>query len=407
MNPKYPSAEFADLFRRRLHRLSDHHRPGNARFTWNGRAALFQLLSALPKRRGVTVLVPAYHCIALTQPILAAGFTIECYRVRPDLTIDIEDLVSRLRADVVAVLVIHYFGFPADLDGVQCAVRAHGAVLIEDCSHSFLTRDRGACLGQRGDYSVFSYYKCTASLVGGALVANGGAPLPAIPCDSAPWPVQLAVVRRWLQQANARAPKQPMRLLDRVLRSMVGRGFARFERATARDKGNGGTEMPPAGFLDMPYLFNPSLARAGLPAYVQRIIEASPWEDIANARRRNYAVWSRLIPDSPMLRRPQPDLPDGVVPYMFPLLFRDRRRHEAPLREAGIPYLRFGDVLDRSVEHADDAARRDAQYLSGSMIVFPVHQDLDERRIEAYVKALLDYVAQLPIVHEHTASSVA
>jgi perosamine synthetase len=264
-------------------------------------------------------------------------------------------------------------------------------LLIEDCSHSFLTRDRGHPLGQRGDYAVFSYYKCTPSQVGGALVANGGAPLPKVSNAAAPWPVQLAVIRRWLKQADARAPKQSLRIVHRVLGSLVSRGLVQHDGPTGT-----ASVLPPPGFLDKPYLFNPLLAHAELPGYVRRIIEASPWDEIGLTRRRNYAAVSRLIPDSAVLRRPLPHLPDGVVPYMFPLFFSDRRQHETALREAGLPYLRFGEVLHTAVDSASEIARRDAEHLSGSLMLLPVHQGLDEQQIRAYVGVLLDYVARLP-----------
>ena len=390
---RHPSPTLADAFRHRTHSLIDRHRPGAVHFTWNARGALYQLLTALPRRRGGTVLVPAYHCVALTKPLVAAGFAIDCYRVRPDFTIDVEDLATRLHADVAAVVAIHYFGFPTDLDGVLPLVREHGALLIEDCSHSFLTRDRGNWLGQRGDYAVFSYYKCAPSLVGGSLVANGSAPLPATPAAGVPWPVQLALIRRWLRQVDARAPNRSLRIVRRALASLESRGRADL--------------LPPPRILDDPYLFDLSLARIGLPTYVRRVIEASPWDEIARARRRNYAVLSRAIRDSEVLRRPLPSLPDGVVPFMFPLLFRDRRQHETALREAGVPYLRFGEVLNSAVEMAGAKARSDAAYLSGSLLLLPVHQDLDERQIDAYVSVLLDYATKLRVVPEASTDAVS
>ena len=49
---RYPWPTLADPFRRRTHSLRAHHRPGSVRFTWNARGALFQLLTAMPDRRG-------------------------------------------------------------------------------------------------------------------------------------------------------------------------------------------------------------------------------------------------------------------------------------------------------------------------------------------------------------------
>jgi hypothetical protein len=292
---------------------------------------------------------------------------------------------------VAAVVVIHYFGFPTDLDRVLPLVRAHGALLIEDCSHSFLTREHGRSLGQRGDYAVFSYYKCTPCVIGGALVANAGLPLPKDEPAGAPWPAQLAVIRHWLKQVDARAPTRPMRVVDRVLGSLVRRGLVRYARRHVAGVGAETRRLPP-GFLEKPYLFDVSLARAGLPAYVQRIVEASSWDEIVIARRRNYEALVRMIPDSTLLRRPLTRLPTGVAPYMFPLLYENRGQHEQPLRAAGIPYLRFGVPLHPVIERASDAARADAEHLAARLMLLPIHQGLDEDHIRTFAGALLDYV---------------
>jgi dTDP-4-amino-4,6-dideoxygalactose transaminase len=396
MVTRHPAPAYQDLFRHRAHSLHDHHRPGAVHFTWNARGALFQLLTTLPARTGGMILVPAFHCIALVKPILAAGFELGFYRIRTDLTIDVDDLAAQLHSEAAAVLVIHYFGFPADLDGVLPLVRARGALLIEDCSHAFLTRDRGGVLGHQGDYAVFSYYKCAPSGIGGALVANGGTSLPTAQGARVPWPVQLAVIRRWLMEADARRPKRGMQILHRALAALSRRGLTQRGQPAGGGNPRTASGAPLRGFLDDPYLFDLSLARAGLPWYARRIVESSPWDEIALARRRNYAALSRLIPDSEVLRRLIPDLPDGVVPYMFPVYLRNRRHHEQALREAGVPLLRFGETLHHELEGAGESARTDAEDLSGSLLLLPVHQDLDPQQIGRYVARLLEYVAGIP-----------
>lgn len=395
LDPRHPSATFADLFRVPTHDLVDHHHPGQVRFTWNARGALFQLLNAKPDRSGATVLVPAFHCLAIVKPILAAGFKVACYRIRRDFTIDLDDLAARMRDDVAAVVVIHYFGFPTRLDDALSLARARGALLIEDCSHSFLTRHDGRWLGQHGDYSVFSYYKCVPSLIGGALLANGGLPLPEIPGCRAPWLAQLAVIRSLLKQADANAPERSWRAIPRALGKHAIRTLARRIRRPEpeSDEGTGVARLDEC--LDDPYLFDASLAPAGLPAFAQRIIEASPWKEIAKIRRRHYATWSELLPDSAIFQRPLPDLPEGVVPCLFPILLRDRWRHDTALRAAEVPYLRFGIDLHATVENAGETARADARYLSESLMLLPVHQNLDESMIREFGERLLHLAEHL------------
>lgn len=384
MNLRTPSARYADLFGARVADLHEYHLPGRVRFTWNARGALFQLLRELPHRDRTTVLVPAFHCMALIQPIVAAGFEIACYRIRPDFTVDLGDLAAQMGSHVAAVLVIHYFGFPADLDEIVPLAQHQGALVIEDCSHSFLTRDLHMPLGRRGHYAIYSYYKCVPSVVGGALVANGNAPLPAVPARCAPWPARLTILRRWIKQADERNPMRAMQLTQRALSALTRLVFVGYERR----KG-----LAP-GFLDEPYLFHPALASSSLPHWVPRIIEGADWNAIVRARRRHYTALCSLLHDTSVIHRPIPTLPEGVVPYMFPVMFRNRIHHEAALRAAGIPFLRFGETLHGALNAASQGARADAEALSRSLLLLPVHQDLDHHDVERLAARLVDYAAR-------------
>jgi hypothetical protein len=237
---------------------------------------------------------------------------------------------------------------------------------------------------------VYSYYKCVPSIVGGALVAND-ADLPiGDRVTDAPWPARLAVIRRWIRQSDGHAPKRWVGLLQRILARIARReqGWRPVNGAAVEAPEGGATP----GFLDDPYHFSSALANATLPVYVRWIVEAAPWEETIKARRRNYAAWSRSIVDDDVLHRPLPHLPEGVVPYMYPLLFRGRRAHEKPLREAGVPYLRFGETLHPAVTNASENARNSAEALSDSLLLLPVHQKLDERQVLVYADRLRDYV---------------
>jgi dTDP-4-amino-4,6-dideoxygalactose transaminase len=70
-----------------------------------------------------------------------------------------------------AVLPVHLYGQPADLDAIAAACRRHGALLIEDCAQAHGARWRGRRVGTFGDAATFSFYP-TKNL--GAL-GDGGA----------------------------------------------------------------------------------------------------------------------------------------------------------------------------------------------------------------------------------------
>ena len=168
----HPTLRRSDLFsgcRNDLRALGD----GNSLyFTYNARGALYQLLKAIPQNKGNIVLLPTLHCTALVEPVAHSRFRAVFYRIKPDLSIDFDDLRSKATPDVALVIAIHFFGFPADLSPFLELRQQLGCYLLEDCAHSFLTLDGDRSIGHLGDFSIFSYYKTVPSLFGGALRIN-------------------------------------------------------------------------------------------------------------------------------------------------------------------------------------------------------------------------------------------
>ena len=60
---------------------------------------------------GATVLLPAYHCTAMVEPVRWAGFRAAFHPVPHDLQLSARDLAPHLTSDVRAIVVVHYFGF--------------------------------------------------------------------------------------------------------------------------------------------------------------------------------------------------------------------------------------------------------------------------------------------------------
>src|ERR1700726_3419115 len=114
MMTPHPTLRFSDIFPR--HKQSLRPRKGSPRLylTYNGRAALYQLLLSLPRETRDIVLLPAFHCTALVEPVVRAGFRPVFYRIKKDLTIDVEDLRAKSSSRDALIIVVHFFGFPAD-----------------------------------------------------------------------------------------------------------------------------------------------------------------------------------------------------------------------------------------------------------------------------------------------------
>jgi hypothetical protein len=148
-----------------------------------GRHALTAGLRALGIGHGHVVLLPEFICRDLLAAVHAVEARVLFYPVD-------EGLVPHslpVGPTVKAVVSVNYFGFPQRLDVLRNYCAEHGAVLIEDNAHGFLSRDaQNMLLGTRGDLGLFSLHKTFFWPDGAVLLVNrpiSGCRLPAIlPC---------------------------------------------------------------------------------------------------------------------------------------------------------------------------------------------------------------------------------
>jgi dTDP-4-amino-4,6-dideoxygalactose transaminase len=92
-------------------------------------------------------------------------------------TLDPRALEAAITPRTRAVVVVHLYGQPADLDAILKTTRAHGLRLIEDCAQSHGAVYRGRKAGAWGDVAALSFYptKNLSSLGdGGAVITGSG-----------------------------------------------------------------------------------------------------------------------------------------------------------------------------------------------------------------------------------------
>src|SRR3954464_527470 len=141
------------------------------RYRYFARNAVWDAIQLLGLE-GRKVLVPAYHHGVELETLLAAGVTPVFYRVDAQMRADFAD--ARLKsAGAAALYLIHYAGFPQDMQAARQLSTELGVPLIEDCALSLLSRDGEKPLGSTGDLSVFCLYKTLPVPNGGALLARG------------------------------------------------------------------------------------------------------------------------------------------------------------------------------------------------------------------------------------------
>ncbi len=143
----------------------------------SGRSALEIALRSLEVGEGDEVIVQAYTCIVVINPIRWVGATPVYVDVKNDFTMDPLDLEKKITPQTKAIIVQHTFGIPADMEKIMALAKEKGIAVIEDCAHVMGGEYRGKKLGTIGDIGMFSFGsdKVISCGRGGALIATDDA----------------------------------------------------------------------------------------------------------------------------------------------------------------------------------------------------------------------------------------
>lgn len=141
----------------------------------NGTVALHLALLALGIGPGDEVIVPSLTYIASVNAIVYTGAT-PIFVDSLELTwqIDPLDIKSKLTPRTKAIIAVHLYGHPCDIDIVYEICKSNNLFLIEDCAEAIGSVYKGKKVGCFGDISTFSFYgnKTITTGEGGMVVTN-------------------------------------------------------------------------------------------------------------------------------------------------------------------------------------------------------------------------------------------
>jgi len=142
--------------------------------TSSGTAALTAALAGLGIGPGDEVIVPAHTYMATALAVLSVGAIPVIVDVDDTATIDPQAVEAALTDDVAAVIPVHMWGVPCDMDAIEAIARDRGLKVVEDACQAVGGSYRGRMLGGIGDAGAFSfnYYKNITCGEGGAVVAH-------------------------------------------------------------------------------------------------------------------------------------------------------------------------------------------------------------------------------------------
>ncbi|OGK25494.1 erythromycin biosynthesis sensory transduction protein eryC1 [Candidatus Roizmanbacteria bacterium RIFCSPLOWO2_01_FULL_37_13] len=142
----------------------------------SGTSALHLAMIALGIKEGDEVVVPANTFIATAWAVSYVGAKpvfVDCKR--DTWQIDPAKIEKRLNEKTKAIIGVHLFGQPFDIDQVLAIAKNHGLFLVEDCAQAHGAKYRRKTVGTFGDIACFSFYPSKnlgAYGEGGAVTTN-------------------------------------------------------------------------------------------------------------------------------------------------------------------------------------------------------------------------------------------
>lgn len=347
---------------------------GPARLVTSGRIAIGMALREMGLGPGDAMLVPAWHTLSMVAPLAWAGVQAVFYDVGPDGQVDIGELDRRRTPAVRALMTTHYFGFHQDMATLRAWCDKAGLGLLEDCAHCFFGIVQGRPAGSWGDYAIASSMKFYPTYEGGCLVSARHA-LRAPEPRGAGVGFEIKAALGALERAFAYDRLPLLRVLLALplqLKDVLWRQAKRIAAAEA-----GAVELAP-GSSDSSVCFEPAWLDRRSALFSRAVLRLASPGGIVAARRANYRRLEAALAGLPGCRPLHPALPDGVCPWIFPLLCEAPEALFARLQARDVPLVRFAAARDPAVG-ADDFPHSAA--LAHGVLGFPLHQTLREDEI--------------------------
>jgi len=125
----------------------------------NGTDALFIALKVLGIGEGDEVITAANTFIATSEAITMTGAKVVFVDINPQTyNIDVKKIEEKVTTKTRAIIPVHLYGQPADIDTILKIARKHNLKVIEDAAQAHGAVYKGRQIGSIGDIACFSFY---------------------------------------------------------------------------------------------------------------------------------------------------------------------------------------------------------------------------------------------------------
>ena len=142
---------------------------------WKGRVALYAILKAMGVGEGDEIILPGYSCVMDVNPIMYTGAKPVYVDIEPNLyNINLDLLEEKITERTKAIIALHTYGYPAEMDRLMEIANRHNIPVIEDCCLALGSKYKGKIVGTFGKAAYFSFQwnKPFTTGLGGMAVTN-------------------------------------------------------------------------------------------------------------------------------------------------------------------------------------------------------------------------------------------
>lgn len=125
----------------------------------SGGSALFLALWTLGIRQGDEVLVPTFTMVATAGAVTQCGATCVFVDSEPDTgNMDVCQIRDKITTKTKAIIPVHIYGHPCDMDPILEIAHDYDLRIIEDCAEAHGALYKGRLVGNLGDAGCYSFY---------------------------------------------------------------------------------------------------------------------------------------------------------------------------------------------------------------------------------------------------------
>jgi dTDP-4-amino-4,6-dideoxygalactose transaminase len=335
----------------------------NFSFYSTGRTAIKYIFKSINPK--YPILLPSFLCESIIQPYKEMDLEYNFYKIKKDLSIDMEFLRTLLKNDDFSALYfINFFGFIDNAFNLNELKKIQkDLIIIEDCTHSTFIPNLVTNKVYKGDI-VFGSLRKTLAVSDGAFILNNenfSIEKPASPDTEFAKLKQLGKTLRWYNLNEIKNPS-----IDNIYLDLL-----KFAEDRLNDK------IPDTRISNV----------------ANQILLNTDFSEIFYKRRENYkTLYNKFINDNSInevgycIKK----ISNSEMPYMLPYFVKkgNRNRIRNLLRENGV----FTSIIWELPNELDRQTYQESFELSDGILCFPIDQRYDSRDMHSVYLTLKDII---------------